>query len=32
MALLDTYTTLLPAALDRSLEELRPLFDAWQTK
>jgi hypothetical protein len=32
IALLDTYTTLLPAALDRSLEELRPLFDAWQTK
>jgi hypothetical protein len=31
IALLDTYTTLLPAALDRSLEELRPLFDAWQT-
>jgi hypothetical protein len=32
IALLDTYTTLLPAALDRSLEELRPLFDGWQTK
>jgi len=32
IALLDTYTTLLPAALDRSLDELRPLFDAWQTK
>jgi hypothetical protein len=32
MALLDAYTTLLPAALDRSLDELRPLFDAWQTK
>ena len=32
MALLDAYTTLLPAALDRSLDELKPLFDAWQTK
>jgi hypothetical protein len=32
IALLDTYTTLLPAALDRSLDELRPLFDAWQIK
>src|SRR3984885_12357001 len=32
IALLDTYTTLLPAALDRSLHELRPLFDGWQTK
>jgi hypothetical protein len=32
IALLDTYTTLLPAALDRSLDELRPLFDAWQSK
>jgi hypothetical protein len=31
MALLDAYTTLLPAALDRSLDELKPLFDAWQT-
>jgi len=30
MALLDAYTTLLPAALERSLDELRPLFDAWQ--
>jgi hypothetical protein len=29
MALLDAYTTLLPAALDSSLEELKPLFDAW---
>jgi hypothetical protein len=29
MALLDAYTTLLPAALDCSLEELKPLFDAW---
>ena len=32
MALLDSYTTLLPAALERSLEELKPLFDAWQPK
>ena len=32
MALLDAYTTLLPAALERSLDDLRPLFDAWQTK
>ena len=32
MALLDAYTTLLPAALEHSLDELRPLFDAWQTK
>ncbi len=32
MALLDSYTTLLPAALDRSLEELRPLFDAWASR
>ena len=31
MALLDSYTTLLPAALERSLDELKPLFDAWQT-
>ena len=30
MALLDAYTTLLPAALESSLEELRPLFDAWR--
>lgn len=30
MALLDSYTTLLPAALDGSLEELEPLFDRWQ--
>ena len=29
MALLDAYTTLLPAALESSLEELKPLFDAW---
>jgi hypothetical protein len=32
MALLDSYTTLLPAALERSLEELKPLFGAWQGK
>jgi hypothetical protein len=32
MALLDSYTTLLPAALECSLDELRPLFDAWQTR
>jgi hypothetical protein len=32
MALLDSYTTLLPAALDRSLEEWKPLFDAWESK
>ena len=30
MALLDAYTTLLPAALDSSLEELKPLFGAWK--
>ena len=29
MALLDAYTTLLPAALESSLEELKPLFEAW---
>jgi hypothetical protein len=29
MALLDSYTTLLPAALESSLKELKPLFDAW---
>ena len=32
IALLDTYTTLLPAAIEGSLDELRPLFDAWQSK
>ena len=32
MALLDSYTTLLPAALEHSLDELKPLFDAWRTK
>jgi hypothetical protein len=31
LALLDSYTTLLPAAPERSLDELKPLFDAWQT-
>jgi len=30
MALLDSYTTLLPAALESSLQELEPLFDAWR--
>ena len=30
MALLDSYTTLLPAALESSLQDLKPLFDAWQ--
>jgi hypothetical protein len=30
MALLDAYTTLLPAALESSLEELKPLFDVWR--
>jgi hypothetical protein len=29
MALLDAYTTLLPAALESSLAELKPLFDGW---
>jgi hypothetical protein len=29
IALLDAYTTLLPAALESSLAELRPLFDGW---
>ena len=29
IALLDAYATLLPAALARSLQELKPLFDAW---
>jgi hypothetical protein len=31
MALLDAYTTLLPAALACSLEELKPLFGAWRS-
>jgi uncharacterized protein DUF6901 len=30
MALLDSYATLLPAALENSLEELAPLFDGWR--
>ncbi len=30
IALLDTYTTLLPAAIDASLDELRPLFESWK--
>jgi len=30
MALLDSYTTLLPAALESSLQELKPLFDGWR--
>jgi hypothetical protein len=30
MALLDSYTTLLPAALESSFEELEPLFGAWK--
>jgi hypothetical protein len=30
MALLDSYTSLLPAALDSSLEDLKPLFGAWK--
>jgi hypothetical protein len=30
LALLDAYTTLLPAALESSLDELKPLFDAWR--
>ena len=29
IALLDSYTTLLPAALECSLDELKPLFGAW---
>ena len=29
IALLDAYATLLPAALECSLEELKPLFGAW---
>jgi hypothetical protein len=32
MALLDSYATLLPAALERSLEEWKPLFEAWETR
>jgi hypothetical protein len=30
IALLDSFTTLLPAALEGSLEELAPLFDGWR--
>ena len=30
MAWLDSYTTLLPAALESQLAELEPLFDAWR--
>ena len=30
MALLDAYATVLPAVLESSLEELKPLFDAWR--
>ena len=30
LALLDSYTTLLPAALERSFDELKPLFGAWR--
>jgi hypothetical protein len=30
MALLDSYTTLLPAALESSLEDLKPLFNTWR--
>jgi hypothetical protein len=30
IALLDSYTTLLPLALDSVLDELEPLFDAWR--
>jgi hypothetical protein len=32
MALLDSYATLLPAALENSLEELAPLFEAWRRR
>jgi hypothetical protein len=31
MALLDAYTILLPAALESSLDELKPLFEAWDS-
>ena len=30
LALLDSFTLLLPAALERSLDELQPLFTGWQ--
>lgn len=29
MGLFDAYTILLPAALESSLDELKPLFEAW---
>lgn len=32
IALLDSYTTLLPLALESLLAELKPLFDAWRSK
>ncbi len=32
MALLNSYTTLLPAAPERSREELKPLFHAWRNR
>jgi hypothetical protein len=32
MALLDSYTTLLPAEIECSFDELKPLFDAWKIK
>lgn len=31
IALLDSFTLLLPVALERSLDELQPLFTGWQT-
>ena len=31
MALLDSYTTLLPLALESSLDDLKPLFDGWRS-
>ena len=30
LALLDTYTTLLPAAIEDSLQEFAPLFEGWR--
>jgi hypothetical protein len=32
MALLDSYTALLPVAIEDSLEELRPLFEGWNPR
>ncbi len=32
IALLDSYTTLLPAAIASSLDELRPLFEPWKNR